>query len=278
MFEFGFRHRAVSSPSRDGHASRRSRTPTPAPRVRAADVNREREQEQQRVAHEAEFRNVQQRARSIAADQHRRRHHCTSSWRVMFCNDPERYNERGYGSYLREARPFNPFDSVSGPKTYREFCAMRRDFDESLAGLSGRERYERARAAIHECGHLLALWHLEEAAEFFEITVVPDGETLGCVTSEGPELCSRRKLFTNVMENVAGKIAEEIFFGDSDGTETDMEEALAYARQVARRVFWEGTLQADQVERPQAPPHSPPVGLHRQSLRGQRRCRRQTED
>ncbi|KAI3411100.1 hypothetical protein GPALN_003184 [Globodera pallida] len=215
-----------------------------------------------------------------------------------------------------------PFDSVFGPKTYREFCAMRRDFDESLAGLSGRERYERARAAIHECGHLLALWHLEEAAEFFEITVVSDGETMGSVTSEGPELCSRRQLFTNIMEKVAGKIAEEIFFGDSDGTETDMEEALAYARQlastregvqsilddaeqkmrdllgttdmkkdllkVARRVFWEGTLQADQnpalpagvkgTGRPQAPPHSPPVGLHRQSLRGQRRCRRQTED
>uniref|UniRef100_A0A183CC17 Serine/arginine repetitive matrix protein 2 n=1 Tax=Globodera pallida TaxID=36090 RepID=A0A183CC17_GLOPA len=82
------RSRTVSSPSRDGHASRRSRTPTPAPRVRAADVNREREQvnelrgvcfahfclcqEQQRVAHETEFRDVQQRARSITADQRRR--------------------------------------------------------------------------------------------------------------------------------------------------------------------------------------------------------------
>uniref|UniRef100_A0A914GNY3 Uncharacterized protein n=1 Tax=Globodera rostochiensis TaxID=31243 RepID=A0A914GNY3_GLORO len=66
------RRRAVSSPAQNGHSSRRSRTPSPAPRLRAADVNREREQEQQRVAHEAEFRAVQQRAHLIAVDQHRR--------------------------------------------------------------------------------------------------------------------------------------------------------------------------------------------------------------
>uniref|UniRef100_A0A183CAS6 F-box domain-containing protein n=1 Tax=Globodera pallida TaxID=36090 RepID=A0A183CAS6_GLOPA len=67
------RRRAVSSPSRDGHASRHSRTPTPAPRVRAADVNREREQEQQRVAHEYRVPcTCSNGSRSIAADQHRR--------------------------------------------------------------------------------------------------------------------------------------------------------------------------------------------------------------
>uniref|UniRef100_A0A914GP59 Peptidase M10 metallopeptidase domain-containing protein n=1 Tax=Globodera rostochiensis TaxID=31243 RepID=A0A914GP59_GLORO len=129
------------------------------------------------------------------------------------------------------------------------------------AGHFGRERYELARTAIHESGHLMALWHMEDAADFCEITVVPDGETLGWVTFEGPETCTRRQLRYS-------------------WPALDRAYSVCSTMQNSRR--GENSPPPPGVKRPgrpQAPPRrSPPVFIKRQSLRGQKRCWRQKKD
>uniref|UniRef100_A0A183CI56 Peptidase M41 domain-containing protein n=1 Tax=Globodera pallida TaxID=36090 RepID=A0A183CI56_GLOPA len=100
-----------------------------------------------------------------------------------------------------------------------------------ICGVCGRQRYERARTSIHESGHVFGLWFVEEAAELIQVTIVED--SAGSTTSEGREYVSRKQLFANIMLKLAGKIAEELFFGNySAGCRSDLEQARAFATKI----------------------------------------------
>uniref|UniRef100_A0A914GPW3 Peptidase M41 domain-containing protein n=1 Tax=Globodera rostochiensis TaxID=31243 RepID=A0A914GPW3_GLORO len=117
----------------------------------------------------------------------------------------------------------------------RTYVAQLRLFNDSIAGRMGDEQCERARTSVHETGHVFGLWFVEEAAEFIDVTIVPDGDSAGATTSEGRDFCSRKQMFANIMLKMAGKIAEEIVFGNfADGCRSDLEEARGFAMQLSQ--------------------------------------------
>jgi len=93
----------------------------------------------------------------------------------------------------------------------------------------------RRATAIHEAGHAILAYYLEEADPLHKVTIIPHGRALG-VTIQMPE---EDRLSWNKKENIArikvllgGYIAEKMFYGD-EGTTTGVSNDLLRAKQIA---------------------------------------------
>jgi len=114
--------------------------------------------------------------------------------------------------------------------------------DRLLVGLSGSQRRlkdaDRKRTAIHEAGHALVAAVLPDADPVEKATILPQGAALGFVMqtpTEDRNMQTRDKLVAKIRVAVAGRIAEEIFFGTggaTSGASSDIKAATAVARQM----------------------------------------------
>ena len=93
----------------------------------------------------------------------------------------------------------------------------------------------RRATAIHEAGHALLAYYLEDADPLHKVTIIPHGQALG-LTMQLPE---DDKYSWNKKENLArikvllgGYIAEKMFYG-IDGTSTGVSNDLMRAKQIA---------------------------------------------
>ena len=121
-----------------------------------------------------------------------------------------------------------------------------RDFTDALARIQlGSERRilispeERRRTAYHEAGHALVSMLTPGADPVRKISIVPRGHALG-VTVSSPDadryFFSEPYLRGRLAGMLGGRVAEQIVFGDvTTGSESDLEQATALARQMVGR-------------------------------------------
>jgi cell division protease FtsH len=104
---------------------------------------------------------------------------------------------------------------------------------------------ERKVVAYHESGHALVAWLTPEADPVHKVTIIPRGRALG-VTEQLPgedhANYSRRALLARIDVMLAGRVSEEINFGDvTTGAESDLVQATRLARRMVTR-WGMGTL------------------------------------
>ncbi len=90
--------------------------------------------------------------------------------------------------------------------------------------------------AYHEGGHALAAYLLEFADSVHKITIVPRGRAGGYMLSlpeEDQDYITRKMLLDRIGVSLAGRVAEEIIFGDvSTGAQNDFQQATDIARRM----------------------------------------------
>jgi cell division protease FtsH len=96
----------------------------------------------------------------------------------------------------------------------------------------------RRATAIHEAGHAILAYYLEDADPLHKVTIVPHGQALGLTV----QMPTDDRFSWNKKENIArikvllgGYIAEKMFFGE-DGTSTGVSNDLLRAKQLAERM------------------------------------------
>ena len=93
----------------------------------------------------------------------------------------------------------------------------------------------RRATAIHEAGHALLAYYLEDADPLHKVTIIPHGQALG-LTMQLPEddkySWSKRENLARIKVLFGGYIAEKMFYG-IDGTSTGVSNDLMRAKQIA---------------------------------------------
>ena len=93
----------------------------------------------------------------------------------------------------------------------------------------------RRATAIHEAGHALLAYYLEDADPLHKVTIVPHGQALG-LTMQLPEddkySWNKRENLARIKVLLGGYIAEKMFYG-IDGTSTGVSNDLMRAKQIA---------------------------------------------
>ena len=93
----------------------------------------------------------------------------------------------------------------------------------------------RRATAIHEAGHALLAYYLEEADPLHKVTIIPHGQALG-LTMQLPQddkySWSKAENLARIQVLLGGYIAEKMFYG-IDGTSTGVSNDLMRAKQIA---------------------------------------------
>jgi cell division protease FtsH len=93
----------------------------------------------------------------------------------------------------------------------------------------------RRATAIHEAGHALLAYYLEDADPLHKVTIIPHGRALG-LTMQLPEddkySWSKRENLARIQVLLGGFIAEKMFYGE-EGTTTGVSNDLMRAKQIA---------------------------------------------
>jgi len=103
------------------------------------------------------------------------------------------------------------------------------------------DKEERRLVAVHESGHAVAACLLDGSDPVHQATIIPRGRSLGAVMRlpERDLLCiPRQKLEADLVVMMAGRAAEEVFFGEhgiTTGAESDIEQATNIATGMVAR-------------------------------------------
>ena len=113
-------------------------------------------------------------------------------------------------------------------------CVGREDFlaavDRIIGGLERKNKVitpqEKKTIAYHEAGHATVSWMLEHANPLIKVTIIPRGKALGAAwyLPEERQITTREQMMQELASLLAGRIAEEKFFGHlSTGALNDLE-------------------------------------------------------
>ena len=113
-------------------------------------------------------------------------------------------------------------------------CVGREDFlaavDRIIGGLERKNKVitpqEKKTIAYHEAGHATVSWMLEHANPLIKVTIIPRGKALGAAwyLPEERHITTREQMMQELASLLAGRIAEEKFFGHlSTGALNDLE-------------------------------------------------------
>ncbi len=113
-------------------------------------------------------------------------------------------------------------------------CVSKEDFlaavDRIIGGLERRNKVispqEKRTIAYHEAGHATVSWLLKHANPLVKVTIIPRGRALGAAwyLPEERQITTREQMMDELASLLAGRIAEEKFFGHlSTGALNDLE-------------------------------------------------------
>lgn len=131
--------------------------------------------------------------------------------------------------------------------------------DRVIAGPQKKSRVisekEKKTIAYHEAGHTIVGYYLEHADTVHKVTVVPRGQAGGYVVmlpKEDRFLLTKSELLDKVTGLLAGRVAEEIVFGEiSTGAHNDFEKATSIVRRMITEYGMSDKLAPMQFGRPQ---------------------------
>ena len=134
--------------------------------------------------------------------------------------------------------------------------------DRIIGGLERKNKVispqEKKTIAYHEAGHATVSWLLEHANPLVKVTIIPRGKALGAAwyLPEERQITTREQMMEELASLLAGRIAEEKFFGHlSTGALNDLERVtkMCYAmvayygmsEEVGSMSFYDSTGQSD---------------------------------
>jgi len=131
--------------------------------------------------------------------------------------------------------------ALKAGKEYVEQIDFINAFEEQVVGSPDKDRnfeeLERKLAAVHEVGHLITNHYLCAHRTVKRISILPRGGMLGFVHFENSAvdkyLVTKKELINNVISCLAGRAAEEVFYGKDNvttGASNDIEIANEYVR------------------------------------------------
>ena len=116
--------------------------------------------------------------------------------------------------------------------------------DRIIGGIAGNKmddsKYKRL-IAYHEVGHAIVASVLENHDEVEKVTLIPRGRAKGLTwftPDEDQTLISRKQLLARIAGTLAGRVTEEIVFGETEvttGASNDLQQATNIARQMVTR-------------------------------------------
>ena len=145
-------------------------------------------------------------------------------------------------------------------------CVGKEDFlaavDRIIGGLERKNKVisaqEKKTIAYHEAGHATVSWLLEHANPLVKVTIIPRGKALGAAwyLPEERQITTREQMMQEAASLLAGRIAEEKFFGHlSTGALNDLERVtkMCYAMvayygmsdEVGSMSYYDSTGQSD---------------------------------
>ena len=145
-------------------------------------------------------------------------------------------------------------------------CVGKEDFlaaiDRIIGGLERKNKVispmEKKTIAYHEAGHATVSWMLEHANPLIKVTIIPRGKALGAAwyLPEERSITTREQMMDELASLLAGRIAEEKFFGHlSTGALNDLERVtkMCYAmvayygmsEEVGSMSYYDSTGQSD---------------------------------
>ena len=145
-------------------------------------------------------------------------------------------------------------------------CVSKEDFlaavDRIIGGLERKNKVispmEKKTIAYHEAGHATVSWLLEHANPLVKVTIIPRGKALGAAwyLPEERQITTREQMMHEAASLLAGRIAEEKFFGHlSTGALNDLERVtkMCYAmvayygmsEEVGSMSYYDSTGQSD---------------------------------
>ena len=145
-------------------------------------------------------------------------------------------------------------------------CVGKEDFlaavDRIIGGLERKNKVispnEKKTIAYHEAGHATVSWLLEHANPLVKVTIIPRGKALGAAwyLPEERQITTREQMMHEAASLLAGRIAEEKFFGHlSTGALNDLERVtkMCYAmvayygmsEEVGSMSYYDSTGQSD---------------------------------
>ena len=149
---------------------------------------------------------------------------------------------------------------------HNKSCVGKEDFlaaiDRIIGGLERKNKVitpmEKKTIAYHEAGHATVSWMLEHANPLIKVTIIPRGKALGAAwyLPEERSITTREQMMDELASLLAGRIAEEKFFGHlSTGALNDLERVtkMCYAmvayygmsEEVGSMRYYDSTGQSD---------------------------------
>ncbi|MBQ5689948.1 MAG: ATP-dependent zinc metalloprotease FtsH [Alistipes sp.] len=149
---------------------------------------------------------------------------------------------------------------------HNKSCVGKDDFlaaiDRIIGGLERKNKVispmEKKAIAYHEAGHATVSWMLEHANPLIKVTIIPRGKALGAAwyLPEERSITTREQMMDELASLLAGRIAEEKFFGHlSTGALNDLERVtkMCYAmvayygmsEEVGSMSYYDSTGQSD---------------------------------
>ncbi|MBR2026742.1 MAG: ATP-dependent zinc metalloprotease FtsH [Alistipes sp.] len=149
---------------------------------------------------------------------------------------------------------------------HNKSCVGKEDFlaaiDRIIGGLERKNKVispmEKKTIAYHEAGHATVSWMLEHANPLVKVTIIPRGKALGAAwyLPEERSITTREQMMDELASLLAGRIAEEKFFGHlSTGALNDLERVtkMCYAmvayygmsEEVGSMSYYDSTGQSD---------------------------------
>ena len=149
---------------------------------------------------------------------------------------------------------------------HNKSCVGKEDFlaaiDRIIGGLERKNKVispmEKKTIAYHEAGHATVSWMLEHANPLVKVTIIPRGKALGAAwyLPEERSITTREQMMDELASLLAGRIAEEKFFGHlSTGALNDLERVtkMCYAmvayygmsEEVGLMSYYDSTGQSD---------------------------------
>ncbi|MCQ2294394.1 MAG: ATP-dependent zinc metalloprotease FtsH [Bacteroidales bacterium] len=186
-------------------------------------------------------------------------------------NTSEEYVDR---DFLAKQTPGFSGADIANVCNEAALCAARKDHksigrqdfldavDRIVGGLEKRGKVltdvEKRTVAFHESGHASVSWLLEGADPLVKVTIVPRGQALGAAwyLPDERQLTTYEQMFDKMTSLMAGRAAEEIFFGKvGTGALSDIERATKMAQsmvvyygmspELGNVSFYDSTGQAD---------------------------------